>query len=363
MTRSAWLAFMMFCTAAGAAGAQETSPGQSVLVTTASLQQGTLRQTVTTYGTTQAAPGDSVDISFLHPGQVLQLRVIAGQVVQPGDALLEFAADPTTQRAYNQAVADLAFAREQRGRTQTLLDQHLATKAELDQADKAVRDAEAALREQERLGGGQTIETVTAQFAGVVTGITVTNGARVQPNTTVMQISRSDGLIAVLGIAPEDRARIRPGQQVRLGPIDQPGHVTESRILSLGGVADAKTGLVNAVASIPADGTSVVIPGEHVRAEISAGELSGWIVPRAAVLNDDRGAYVFQVADGKAVRVDVSVGGEANDRLAIAGPLDPARPLVVTGNYQLADGMAVREERSSESAQAMPAASGATGRP
>jgi membrane fusion protein, multidrug efflux system len=363
MTRIAWLTLMVVAMAAAAARAQETSPGQSVLVTTAPLHQGTVQQTITAYGTTQAAPDETLDISFLHPGQVVQLRVIAGQVVHPGDALLDFAADPTTERAYNQAVADLAFARQQRGLTQTMLDQHLATKAQLDQADKAVRDAEAALQEQERLGSGRTVETVKAQFAGAVTNIAVTNGARVAANTTVMQISRSDGLLAILGISPEDRPRIRSGQHVRISAIDQPGHMADSQIASLGGVADAKTGLVNAVAPIPADGGSVMIPGEHVSAEIDAGALSGWIVPRAAVLIDDRGAYVFQVTEGKAIRVSVSIRGEVDDRLAIDGPLDPARPLVVTGNYQLADGMAVREETSSQNAQAAPAATGAIGRP
>jgi hypothetical protein len=61
------------------------------------------------------------------------------------------------------------------------------------------------------------------------------------------------------------------------------------------------------------------------------------------VLTDARGAYVFQVAAGKARRVDVTPGTESAGLVAISGALDPALPVVVLGNYELQDGMPVRE--------------------
>ena len=51
---------------------------------------------------------------------------------------------------------------------------------------------------------------------------------------------------------------------------------------------------------------------------------------------------MFQVNAGKAARVEVRVIGMAGSTTVIAGPLDPARPLVTSGNYQLQDGAAVR---------------------
>ena len=71
-------------------------------------------------------------------------------------------------------------------------------------------------------------------------------------------------------------------------------------------------------------------------------ELKGWVVPRDAVLSDAQGEYLFQVAGSKAVRVRVKrIGGDDNNSV-VEGALDPARPLVTLGNYQLNDGGAVR---------------------
>ncbi len=70
------------------------------------------------------------------------------------------------------------------------------------------------------------------------------------------------------------------------------------------------------------------------------------MVPRSAVLRDAKGAYLFQVLQGKARRVDVVAGLEQGGLLAVhAAPgqrLEPAQPVVSLGNYELQDGMAVR---------------------
>ena len=85
-----------------------------------------------------------------------------------------------------------------------------------------------------------------------------------------------------------------------------------------------------------------VIAGEAFRADITIGQLNGWIVPHDAVLSDDKGAYVFQVAGNTASRVDVTVAGSAGNNDIVNGKLDPQRALVVAGNYQLSDHATVR---------------------
>ena len=71
------------------------------------------------------------------------------------------------------------------------------------------------------------------------------------------------------------------------------------------------------------------------------GEITGWIVPHDAVLMDDKGAYLFQVAGTTASRVNVRVAGTAGAATTSwKGMLDPHRPVVVQGNYQLSDNAA-----------------------
>jgi hypothetical protein len=53
---------------------------------------------------------------------------------------------------------------------------------------------------------------------------------------------------------------------------------------------------------------------------------------------------VFQVDQGKAHRVRVNVEGEHDDQVSVSGDLNSALPVVVLGNYELQDGMAVQEQ-------------------
>ena len=66
------------------------------------------------------------------------------------------------------------------------------------------------------------------------------------------------------------------------------------------------------------------------------------MVPRDAVLGMATGIIVFQVAAGKAVRVAVRRLGGDDEHSVVDGSIDPQRPLIIAGNYQLSDGAAVR---------------------
>ena len=314
----------------------------SVLVTTQPVHQGKLDQTLTAYGLVQAAPGAALNLSLPRAGEVQHLRVAAGATVDQGDALFDYGTDPAVMLAYEQAQSALTLAQQERAHTAKLVAQKLATQSQLDQADRAVRDGEAKLDEQRRLGGGRSSQTVTAPFAGVVTSLAVANGDHVQANATILQLAQSDRLTAVLGIEPEDAARVAPGLKVRVAALAHPDQAITTAIQSIGGVLDPHTQLIDVMAPVP-PGPPRLLAGEHVAGEIALGEIAGWIVPRQAVLGDKDGNYVFQVADGKVARVGVAILGQEGEQTVIKGPLDPNRQLVVSGNYQLADGMAVRE--------------------
>jgi len=62
------------------------------------------------------------------------------------------------------------------------------------------------------------------------------------------------------------------------------------------------------------------------------------------VLKDGRGDYLYQVSDGHAKRVAVTVGVESGGIVAVSGNLDGHLKVVVLGNYELKDGMVVREQ-------------------
>ena len=221
-----------------------------------------------------------------------------------------------------------------------MLAQHLATRDQVAQADKAVTDAQATLDALRREGGDQAVQTVTAPFDGVVTSIAAAQGALVQPNAPLLTLARSDRMAVVVGLDPADRPKVHAGEPVRLQPETAGGTALAGKVEQVGAMIDPKTRLVDTVIGIP-PGAAVV--GAVYRAVITVGQYQGWTVPRDAVLSDSKGAYVFQVAGGKAVRVDVRViGTQRPDHRGARADRGRARKLVVQGNYQLSDGMAVR---------------------
>jgi hypothetical protein len=170
-----------------------------------------------------------------------------------------------------------------------------------------------------------------------------------------MTITRLDGLVVTVGIEPSARDRVHPGEPVHLVPLAG-GPALEGQVLRLDGMLNPRTRLLDADVSVPAGS---VISGAAFRAEIKVGDLNGWIVPHDAVLTDASGTYVFQVNGTTAERVNVTVAGPVGADDVVQGPIDPSRPLVVQGNYQLADKTTVRIETSSANAAATSQASNA----
>jgi membrane fusion protein (multidrug efflux system) len=322
--------------------AQDSSPPPSVLVTTAPPQMGSVGRTVTAYGVAQAAPGSSETLSVLRSTQVTQTLVAVGQSVKQGQPILGLSADPAALASYKQAVTALALAQSERARVTQLLNQRLATRDQVAQAEKAASDAQGNLDLLKGAGGGTAGQTLTAPFDGVVSALLAATGARVAAQAPLATLDRADSLIISVGVEPAQRGVVAPGQAARIEPMDG-SQERDGRLLAVGGMLDPATRLVPVLLT-PAT-ASGLLPGGPVRVVVRVGEASGWLVPREAVATDGKGAFVFQTAGGKASRIDVQVAGTNGGTTVVTGPIDPKRALVTSGNYQLQDGSPVREDQ------------------
>jgi len=341
MIRTGGLAIAGLLLVSGTGHAQ-TPSAPSVLIETAAPREQVLKRGVQGYGTVATSEDAVIGVSFLHPGQISRLRVRPGEVVKAGEVLLELSTDPSATLGYQQTIAALEFAKRDLARTKTLLAQHLATNAQLAAAQKAVEDAIAAVEVQRKLGNDRKTQVITAPFNGYVTALTAALGDRVQPNTTVLKLAPTDRVQVTVGLQPEDAARVQTGMAAEVVPVFTPDN-------RLSGVVRGATGTINpATKRVDVWGELVaseqeLVPGTAVSVEIVLEQHTGWIVPRDAVLHDGKGDYIFQVTGSKAERVPVKTGIETDKYTEIIGRIDTKRPIVTVGNYELQDGMAVRE--------------------
>ena len=313
----------------------------SVLIQTQAAQQGSLPVTVTAYGSVVPARGALTTLSAPRAGLVQSVDVVAGQLVRKGQILYRYATDPATRAAWLQARSALAYARQEVVRTRRMQSEGLATQGQVAAALKAEQDAQAALAAQRALGANQASEALRAPYDGVVTQLSATPGDRLQPGAPILALARTGRYAVHLGIEPEDALQLRPGMAVTLRSVFGDMPPIRARIASIQGLVDPQTRLVNATVDLPA--ARGLLPGMQVTARIVLRDERGWQVPRQAVLQDGAGRYLFQVSGGHARRIAVQELAQGGTQAIVRGALAPNLPVVVLGNYELKDGMAVRE--------------------
>ena len=315
-----------------------------VLIKSATLRKQPVAETLTAYGSVMTASGASENISFPRAGQITHLFVVAGQVVKSGQTLLDFSTDQNVAALYHQTETAEIFARGELMRVEDLAAHQLATQSQLAAARKALQDAQANLAAQKNIGDGLATQRVKAPFDGAVSRLSVQQGDRVAAGIAVMQLSRTGKLRATLGVEPEDIARLRAGMPVQIFSVFGNQPAVTSRVLQIHGVINPLTRLVDVDVQLQGAAGSL-LPGMQVRGTIALDESVAWVVPRSAVLRHERGSILFQVRAGHARRVPVPVWVELGSRVAVTGALDSKLSVVVSGNYELKDGMPVRESK------------------
>ncbi|CAE6716335.1 efflux RND transporter periplasmic adaptor subunit [Paraburkholderia domus] len=337
--------------AAGAASAStgDDAADQSVVsVQTVRVQRGIIAQPVRAYGIVAASASNLTTVNLPYLARIVQMRVQAGQSVTRGTPLFVVQADPAAVLAANQAKSAVTLAQGELTRTQSLYDKGLATQSQLATARKAVEDAQQALAAQNQTGVANGNKVIAAPIDGVVLQVSAAQGDQVQPGVAILQLAGGNGRDAranvALGVEPSDVPAIHAGDTVTLHGLSTSlaKAAADGRVVLVGASVDQQSQLVNVGANVPL-GQSAFIPGTRVSADIATRSGTHWVVPRAAVLKDDKGAYVFQITpQNKAHRVAVVTQVENGDRYGVDGPIDGTQGLVVSGNYELKDGMAVR---------------------
>jgi RND family efflux transporter MFP subunit len=334
--------------AAGTPAADSSADKPAVSVQTVRPQRGAIAQPVRAYGIVAASASNVTTINLPYTARIVQMRVQPGQTVTRGTPLFVVQADPAAVLAATQAKSAVTLAQGELARTQSLFDKGLATQSQLAAARKSQEDAQQALAAQNQSGVASGDKTVTAPFDGVVLQVSVAQGDQLQAGTAILQLTGGSGketrANVMLGVEPSDAAAIHAGDVVTLHGLSATlaRSAADGRIVLVGASIDTQSQLVDVGANVPL-GQSAFIPGTRVSADIATRSGMHWIVPRPALLKDNRGAYVFQVnAQNEARRVAVVVQVENGDRYGVDGPLQPGLALVVSGNYELEDGMVVQ---------------------
>ena len=87
-----------------------------------------------------------------------------------------------------------------------------------------------------------------------------------------------------------------------------------------------------------------ILPGMRLRGVITIAIKKSWAVPQNAVLHDANGYYIYRIDNNIAHRVAVKTGLEDTNLVEIQGNLHTNDCIVTVGNYELNEGMFIREQ-------------------
>ncbi len=315
----------------------------SVAVKTSIIVEESIGETLIAYGTLSPDPDQVLSLSLPHAGLINRVWVRLGQRVKNGDKLLEVVTAPEARMQYQQAQSAVDFANRELKRTQRLLKEQLATKAKVDAARKNLRDANATLDALRKRGLDLAQEILRAPMDGIITQLDVAQGQRVQANTTAMLIAAEKRLIARLGVEAEDLINLNAGTPVTITSVFVPDVKVDSKIREVHAMINPATHLVEVLIPIPENQIDHLVLGSRVLGYIHLPEHQALMVPRSAVLRNDTGAFVYIVKESKAYKIKVRTGMENKNEIEISGAIKAGDRVVTLGNYELGDGMNIRE--------------------
>lgn len=315
----------------------------SVLVKKGKVTEQVLTEKLIVYGVVQPDPDRVISLSTSHAGLINRVWVRLGQRIEKGAKLLELVTSPGARMRYLQAESAVNYAKRDLERQQRLLNEKLSTRGQVDAARKVLRDARASLSALRKQGQDKPGEILRAPMDGIIIQLGIKQGQRVQANVTALMITAEHQLIAQLGVEPEDLASLQPGVEVRLSSVFMPDYQVQTHVREVHAMINPATHLVDILAPIPADRVDHLILGSRMIGRIELSAHKGLTVPRSAVLQDEQGDYLFLVIDEHAKRVNIETGLTQGGLLEVKGKLRVGDVVVTAGNYELRDGMTVRE--------------------
>jgi membrane fusion protein, heavy metal efflux system len=195
-----------------------------------------------------------------------------------------------------------------------------------------------ALNQQRLLGaspGGGNQIAVIAPIDGEVETRPVNVGQVVATGQPLATLVNTRSLWVESDVFEKDLARIRVGQRVAIGADAVPGRTFEGTISYIGGEVNPETRAVRVRTVVPNPG-ELLKPNMFVRVVIASGSGRAVTVPQAALQEQGGEPVVFvaESADAYRRRV-VQVGPVLGDQVVIEAGVKPGERVVTRGSYQL----------------------------
>ena len=331
---------------------------RTVPVVTALARKGDMPVNLSGLGT--VVPTDAVTVRTRVDGQLMSVNFREGQTVRQGDLLMQVDPRPyqvQLLQAEGQLAKDQASLKNARmdlQRYQTLVDQGILPRQQLDTQTSTVDQAEAAVKSD--LAGVEsaklnlTYSRITAPLSGTV-------GLRLVDAGNMVHATDANGLVVITPLAPINVMFTIPADNIQhvlansrsVKPLavdaydrDFVKKLASGTLLAVDNQVDPTTGTVRLKAQFPnTDGA--LFPNQFVNAKLQTDILhDALIVPAAGVQRSPRGNFVYVVKPDSTVELRmVDILLTEGDTIALKSGLSAGEQVVIDGLDKLSPGTKV----------------------
>ncbi len=275
-------------------------------------------------------------------GSLDRVKANLGERVQTGQSL---ALIDTTELALSaqQTGATFAAAKATYERASQLLAESLVSRQDFDNAEAAMKVAEANSRTaQARLA----YANITAPFAGTVTARQFDPGAVVSAGTVLFTLADFDSVKVVINVLEKDVPLVTVGAGAKIVADALPGDTFAGRVGRTSDAVDPATRTMRAEIFVANPGHRLK-PGMYATADLLLFQHPDAVtIPAAAVLRVAGDTFVFVVKGDTARRVLVRTGIEQGTRCEIVSGLAGSESLITTGQQYVKDASPVTVQSS-----------------
>ena len=329
-----------------------------VTVTTAKVTRDAWQKALSAVGSLSAVQG--VMVAADQPGKVVEIRFAAGTRVEKGARLVK--QDISSEQAQLPgAEGELTLARANLQRASQLFAEQIISRAELDAAQAAERQAQAAV---DNLRAAIGKKTIKAPFAGRL-GIRLVNlGQMLREGDSIVSLQVLDPIFVDFSLPQQQLAEVKTGLPVRVTSDAIPGAALTGKITAINPEVDPATRNIRFQATLD-NPDETLRPGMYVAVEVllPAPE-QVLMIPATAVLYAPYGDSVFVVeppareqpgqqpgakggSKGLVLRQQfVQLGEKRGDFVAVTSGVKEGEQVASTGVFKLRNGQSAVVDNS-----------------
>ncbi|TAG81777.1 MAG: efflux RND transporter periplasmic adaptor subunit [Burkholderiales bacterium] len=312
---------------------------------------------VTAVGTLRS--DESVIVRSEQAGRIVSLNFREGQPVRKGQVLVQLD-DGVTRAELEQAKANFKLAKANFDRTAELREKNFVSGQAKDQAENALKVAEANIRVIEARLGRFNIE---APFSGTIGLRSASIGDYVKDGQDIVNLEKTDPIKVDFKVPELFQSKVRVGQSLAVTLDSLPNQRFTGTLYAVNPQLDA-SGRAVVLRAQMSNREALLKPGMFARVRLALSEsVETLVVPEQAVFMQGEDQLMYRVVDGRASRTKVEIGQRRDAKVEIVQGVTAGDTIVLAGWQRLREGAAVRPagggagaEKGPDAAKAPPAA-------